>query len=150
MPAKFDKLGLSFQYPENWTLDEEDALAGRKSATVYSPGGGFWSVALHPPTADAEKMAEAAVDAMRQEYDDLDAEKVEQQSFAGYELFGYDLSFYCLDLISTAEVRCVDSARGPLTIFRQAEDREFERIRPVFDAITFSLLDGLKTQALGG
>ena len=41
MPARFDKLGISFQYPENWTLDDSDALLGRKSVTVYSPGGRF-------------------------------------------------------------------------------------------------------------
>ena len=26
MPARFDKLGISFQYPENWTLDDTDAV----------------------------------------------------------------------------------------------------------------------------
>ena len=34
MPEKYEKLGISFQYPDNWTLDEEDALAGRNSVTV--------------------------------------------------------------------------------------------------------------------
>jgi len=57
MPAKFDKMGISFQYPENWTLDEEDALQGRDSVTVYTPGGGFWSVAVHPSTTDPDQLA---------------------------------------------------------------------------------------------
>ena len=48
MPAQFDSLGISFQYPENWTLDDSDALLGRKSITVYSPGGAFWAVVIIP------------------------------------------------------------------------------------------------------
>ena len=28
MPAHFDRLGISFQYPDNWTLDDSDALFG--------------------------------------------------------------------------------------------------------------------------
>ena len=26
MPAVFDKLGIRFLYPENWTLDEQEAF----------------------------------------------------------------------------------------------------------------------------
>ena len=67
MPAHFDSLGISFQYPDNWTLDDSDALLGRKSVTVYSPGGAFWSVAIHSEAAEpAEpaKLAAAIVDAL--------------------------------------------------------------------------------------
>ena len=60
MPATFEKLGISFQYPENWTLDEQDALAGRKSVTVYSPGGAFWTVAVHSKAADPAELARDA------------------------------------------------------------------------------------------
>ena len=60
MPAHFDSLGISFQYPDNWTLDDSDALLGRKSVTVYSPGGAFWSVAIHSGTADPAKLAAAS------------------------------------------------------------------------------------------
>ena len=41
MPARFDSLGISFQYPDNWTLDDSDARLGRKSVTVYGPEGPF-------------------------------------------------------------------------------------------------------------
>jgi hypothetical protein len=142
MPAKFDSLGIAFQYPDNWTLDDSDARLGRKSVTVYGPGGAFWSVAIHPGSADPAKMSAAVVEAMKQEYDSLDAEPAEE-TIAGRTLLGYDLAFYCLDLTSTAWVRSLRVAKTTYTIFCQAEDREFEQFRLVFLAMTTSLLQAL-------
>ena len=148
MPAKFSRMGISFQYPDNWTLDEEDALAGRQSVTVYSPGGAFWSVALHPPSADPEKMARAAVDVMRQEYGEVEVDAA-RETLAGHELIGFDLGFYFLDLINSARVRSVQIDRTTYTVFCQAEDREFEKLSLVFQAITVSLLGGVNTPGSG-
>ena len=143
MPAKFAKLGISFQYPDNWTIDEEDALAGRKSVTVYSPGGAFWSVALHSPSADHVKLAKGVVEAMRQEYGELDAEEA-HETLAGHEMIGYDLSFFSLDLTNTARIRCLRTGQKTWTIYYQAEDREFARVQLVFQAMTTSLLSELR------
>ena len=143
MPARFERLGISFQYPDNWTLDEEDALAGGQSVTVYSPGGAFWSVTVHPPSADSGKLAEAAVEAMKQEYEELEAQAA-RQSLAGREMTGYDLNFYYLDLTNTAQIRCLRTDQAVYSIFCQAEDREFDQIQLVFEAMTTSLLSELK------
>ncbi len=143
MPARFDSLGISFQYPDNWTLDDSDARLGRKSVTVYGPGGAFWSVAIHAGLADPAEMSEAVADAMKREYDSLDAEPAEE-TIAGRNLLGFDLAFYCLDLTSTAWVRSLRVAKTTYTIFCQAEDREFEKYRLVFLAMTTSFLQSLK------
>ena len=37
MPAVYEKMGIRFMYPDNWTLDEEEALHGNQSVSVYSP-----------------------------------------------------------------------------------------------------------------
>jgi hypothetical protein len=135
-------LGISFQYPDNWTLDDADALLGRQSVTVLSPGGAFWSVAIHSGSSDPEKMASAILDAMRQEYESLEIEEA-AETVAGFELTGYDLAFYCLDLTNTASIRSVRTREAVCTIYCQAEDREYEQIKRVFEAITVSLLVGL-------
>jgi hypothetical protein len=142
MPAEFNKLGISFQYPENWALDEEDALAGRRSVTVFSPGGAFWSISVHPRSTDPMSLAEAAVGAMKAEYEGLEVE-VAQETVAGREMVGYDLNFYCLDLTNTASVRCIRTDRATYTVFCQAEDREFDKIHAVFRAMTTSFLNNL-------
>jgi hypothetical protein len=148
MPAHFDSLGVSFQYPENWTLDDSDALLGRKSVTVYSPAGAFWSVAVHSGSAEPAKLADAVVEAMRQEYEDIEAEQT-AENVAGHELVGYDLAFYCLDLTNTAHVRSFQTAHLACTIFCQAEDREYEKVRMVFQAMTVSLLTGIDAAGCG-
>jgi hypothetical protein len=142
MPAEFRKLGISFQYPENWTLDEEDARAGRKSVTVFSPGTAFWSVSIHPPGTESTQLAKAALDAMKEDYADLEAEAA-IQALAGCEMVGYDMHFWYLDLTNTAAVRCFSNDRATYAVFFQAEDREFDQSRPVFEAITTSFLRGL-------
>ena len=143
MPAHFDSLGISFQYPDNWTLDDSDALLGRKSVTVYSPGGAFWSVAIQSGAAEPAKLAAAVVEAMKQEYQGLEAQEIEE-SVAGHDLIGYDLAFYCLDLTNTAHVRSLRFAHTTYTIYCQAEDREYEQVKRVFEAMTITLLSGLK------
>ncbi len=144
---KFDSLGIRFEYPDNWTLDEEEALAGNRAVTVYSPGGGaFWSVCVHPRSADPKSLAQAATDAMKEEYDSLEAEWIEE-TVANQALVGYDLNFYCLDLTSTAAVRSLRTPLGTYTMFWQAEDREFAQFCDVFLAMTVSLLRGLDEPA---
>jgi hypothetical protein len=143
MPAQFNKLGISFQYPENWTLDDGDALTGRESVTLHSPGGAFWSISVHRGPADPADLAQAAVDAMKSEYEELEAHAVEE-TLAGRELVGYDLNFYCLDLIGAASVRCIRTPRATYAVFCQAEDREFDQLRAVFLAMTTSFLENLE------
>jgi hypothetical protein len=139
MPKIYDKLGMRFQYPDNWTLDEGEAASGIPSVTVYSPGGSFWSVARHERAADPKRLAKTALQAMRDEYQDLESEAV-CESIAGHRLVGYDINFCYLDLTSTATVRCATMPEGVYVVFCEAEDREFDDLRSVFAAITHSLL----------
>ncbi|NLF06979.1 MAG: hypothetical protein GX594_03235 [Pirellulaceae bacterium] len=145
MPARFDRLGIAFQYPENWTLDDSDAILGRHSVTVFSPGGAFWSVAVHAASANLRELIATAIEAMKQEYDSLEAEDV-RETIAGHELLGTNLAFYCLDLTNTAQIRSLQTAHSTYTIFCQGEDREFERVKDIFKAMTTSLLSELDRQ----
>ena len=73
MPHHFDKLGVSFSFPDNWTV-EEQPVDGADSVTVSSPGGAFWWLAVHtarPPVAD---MVRAVVAGLRDEYAGSDVE----------------------------------------------------------------------------
>jgi hypothetical protein len=144
MAATFDNLGISFQYPENWQLDDGEIRGGQSAVTVYSPGGAFWSVALHTaPTTGPAQMAQAALDTMRKEYEDLDADPV-SETIAGRDLVGFDLNFFCLDLTNTACIRTFSVDSTTYTIFFQAEDREYSEVSPVFAAMTLTLLQSLE------
>lgn len=145
MPQRFSKLGISFLFPDNWTLDDRDAVAGARSVTVYSPGGAFWSVSIHPASSEPEKLARAALKAMKEEYAEIEAEPTLALA-GGLRLVGFDLAFYYLDLTNTACVRCFRTPRACYAIFYQAEDREFGQFEGVFAAMTQSLLDGIQAE----
>lgn len=144
MPAVFDKLGIRFVYPDNWRLDESEALGGAATVTVYSPGGSFWAVSLHSVDTPPAELVATTVKALRETYDELDAEDVSDE-VAGHRLTGADVNFYCLDLTNTALVRAFETKRFNGLILCQADDREFAEIEPVFRAMTHSLLQETKS-----
>jgi hypothetical protein len=144
MPAVFDHLGVQFQYPEGWSLEAGDEARGDE-VTVYSPGGAFWSLTIRDGSDPAEMM-DIVVEAMRDEYDELDSENVED-SIAGEELSGCDINFYCLDLTNTAQVRAFCRGEKTYLMIWQAEDREFEEIAPIFRAIATSLVEHVRKQS---
>ncbi len=146
MPAVFNRLGISFTYPENWSLDETETLEGGGSVSVYSPGGAFWSVSLHPPTAQPDELVRAAVAALRETYDEMDEEPVDEE-LLGRRLVGADVNFYCLDLTNTALVRAFVAPACVGLVLCQADDRELSAIEPVFRAMTLSLMQGFARQA---
>jgi hypothetical protein len=139
MPALFDKLGIHFQYPENWTVEMDSAGAGRQTVSVYSPEGAFWTVMRHSADTDPVELAQTALLAMQNEYDELDSETAREQ-IGEVELVGFDLNFYCLDLTNTAWIRVGITKTATYLLICQAEDREFERISVVFRAMMTSLL----------
>lgn len=139
MPAVFDKLGIRFLYPDNWTLDEDDALKGNEAVTLYSPGGAFWSITLHPLSTDPGDLATTALQTLKTEYADSESEPA-SQLVAGHTLKGFDVNFFYLDLTNTALIRAFRLSDATCLVLCQAEDREFAQLGPVFDAITTSLL----------
>ena len=143
MPSEFRDMGIAFQYPDNWTLDDEEVLEGRKSVTVFSPTGAFWSISIHPRSTNPLALAKEAVEAMRDEYVDPDVEEI-HENVSGHELVGYDLNFFVMDLTTTAQIRCLRTRRATYVVFCQAEDEDLVRVGRVFEAITTSLLRSLK------
>ncbi len=139
MPAVYEKLGIHFLYPENWTLDEEESLHGDQSITVQSPGGAFWSLVLHPTSMDPSALTVAALAALKDEYRDSEAQPVSEQ-IGPQSIHGYDMNFFYLDFTSTALIRGFRTATASCLLLCQAEDREFAQLAPVFRAITTSLL----------
>src|ERR1051325_6716564 len=101
MRAELKQLGVSFQYPDNWALDESDSTAGSGDVAVYSPGGAFWSLTVYPPNSEPQKLAAEAVQVLKKEYPDADVEPVTEK-VADRRLVGYDMNFFYLDLTNTA------------------------------------------------
>lgn len=140
---RFDRLGLAFDYPDNWSVEIDDTSAGSAAVTVTTPDGGFWSVSGQPPGTPAARLTEAVVRQMQAEYRDIDSEAA-SDLVAGRRLAGWDLNFYCLDLTNTAQVRAFETPAATYLLWAQAEDREWDRMAPVFAAMTASFVAGLR------
>jgi hypothetical protein len=138
MPRIFDELGLRFVYPDNWELETQDS-DNAQVVTVASPGGPFWCVSVLPPDAGMAEAAQAMLDGLQSEYDNLDSEAV-VDDVLNHELLGYDVNFFCFDLTSTAQIRSFQTPQATYTVLWQAEDRDLEEYEPVFTAITTSLV----------
>jgi hypothetical protein len=140
---RFERLGLLFEYPDDWSVEVDASQPQHPAVTIVTPGGGFWTVSRHPPDTDQHALADTIVTQMQREYQDIDIEPATEK-IDGRELPGHDFNFYCLDLTNTATSRTIAAAGAVHLVFCQAEDREWNRMAPVFAAMTTSLVRGLE------
>ncbi len=141
MSATFQNFGVTFLYPENWQLADESGAVddGPKTITVQSPSGGFWSLHVYEPATEPQAMVDQVKLTMSGEYEGLEA-VVASEEIEGANLIGYDLDFYCLDFVISAQVRSLRVGTRTFVLFCQAETRDFEKLSPVFNAMAVSLL----------
>lgn len=141
MAAQFDRLGVRFLYPENWVISEEQADSNPRIVSLESPEGALWTLSLHPDRGDPSVLTKKVLETLQaeEEYVDFDIEPVRQR-LADFEAEGYDLQFFCRHQVVSARIRGLNCGDFTLLILCQSEDREFERLEPVFRAITHSLL----------
>jgi hypothetical protein len=140
MTAHYAKNGLSFYYPENWRLGEQDD-EWPKEIVLESPGGAMWSLHVYCPPVDEAEIAAEALKAFRHEYPNLEVQQV-QETIGDAQAVGHDLHFYYLDLLVVIQTRCFRLGDKTLLLMQQAEDRDFTSLKPVFDAMTTSLVHG--------
>jgi hypothetical protein len=146
MVATYDRHGISFVYPDNWEFSDEFQGADIHCVTLQSPGSGFWMLQALQTEKSPELLAAETLHSVKQELEDIEVVHVEED-IEGTHSVGYDLLFYCLDFIVSAKVRSFSLDGRTYVLLWQAEDNEFERISPVFSAITTSLLNPSKRLA---
>ena len=157
MPAAFDDLGICFEYPDNWSLEERagGAQSGAAQIVVWGPQTAFWHLSKHPATVDMETLFDEALAAMRAQYPDMEVEPADNLTTAGGwmdgdeetglegaigSLQGFNVNFICLDLTVTAWLRGLRTRTASYLLLCQAEDRELPVVGPVFRAMWISLL----------
>ena len=141
MTAKYDKLGLQFLYPENWSILEEDLDDWPHGITVQSPGSAYWELQVYPSRLRRTDLTAEVLKVMQEEYEELESQVVTEE-ICQRPAIGYDLSFFCLDFLIASRIRCLYVGNLTYLLIYQAESREFDRQHLVFEAITQSLLTG--------
>lgn len=138
MPGQFDGLGLSFLYPENWKLEQED----EQSVTLETPQGSFLTIARLTSSTTAEAAIDRARATMEEEYDAVEHE-VACREYSGIKLDGLIQRFVFLDLIITAQFLTLEHGDTFYLVQIQGEDRDIDQQQLVFDAILTSMCQHL-------
>jgi len=157
MPAVFDKLGIHFDYPDNWILEEytEGVDLDVVQVVVTSQKSAFWHLCKHSADVELEALFDEGLAALRIQYSDMEVEIADdltsaagwgdEQQASGAEreinkLYGYNVNFICLDLTITAWLRGIRTPSASYLLLCQAEDRELLEVGSVFRAMWISLL----------
>ena len=138
----YTKTGVAFQYPGNWTLDEESDDESW-AVTVNSPGTAFFVVSLRPDNQTPAQVVDVTLDTLKAEYKELDAEPV-TETISGYPAVGYDIDFLTIDTSITAWSRCVSLAEGNLLVIGQVSEFDRRMYEDVLKAMlgSFTIADG--------
>ncbi|MCA9262888.1 MAG: hypothetical protein KDA60_03525 [Planctomycetales bacterium] len=139
MTATYDKSGFRFLYPQNWKVADEQFDQPPRSVTLESPSGAIWSVDVHPFSVDPLDLTQQVVQAMQQEYSDLEFEEA-SETIHGQPAVGFNMNFWCLDFVITARTRAFRQGHATYLLLYQAEDRDYDQLEAVFRAITESML----------
>lgn len=138
MIQTFERDGIRFQYPENWTLESDVDATGGWSVSVQSPETAFLLMTLRPDADNAAELADQTLNTLKTEYKELD-EANAVGTFAGQVAIGHDIDFLTLDIAVTCWTRCVQTLAGPLLVMCQVSEYERDRNEPVLRAICASL-----------
>ena len=137
MIKEFSQGGVSFHYPDNWTLELEEADGGW-TVTLQSKETAFFVITLDATMPAPEEMAKTALEALRSEYPELEADSAVDM-LAGEVAVGHDIQFFSLDLANTVWTRCLYCAAGTLLVYWQMNDLELPTMEPVVRAVCASL-----------
>ncbi len=139
LTPNYDRDGIRFCYPENWTIIDESFDQWPRTVSAQSPHTGIWMAHWYSNQESPTELAGNVLQALRQEYDEVEAEVVSER-IEDHDVIGYDVSFYCLDLIAETSIRSLRMGPHTLVLVCQAEDAEFDALRSVFSAITLSFV----------
>jgi hypothetical protein len=137
MSKQFQEDGISVAYPDDWTLEREEADNGWTVA-VQSPGTAFLSVTCDGDRPAPEEVAATVLEALRSDYPGLEARPA-VETLAGQMAVGHDVEFFSLDLTNTCWTRSFHSDVGTVLVLCQTSDLELEEYEPVLRAICASL-----------
>jgi len=137
MASHYKKHGIALAYPERWELSEH-LEPGQVTISLISPGTSFLTICLFQDRPDPEEVAEAALQAFRDEYTELDIYPTRAQ-VGRRPAISWDLEFFCLELTNSARIRAFRAPRFTCLLLFQGTDQEFERTEDTFLKIARSI-----------
>jgi len=136
----FEDFGIRFEYPEGWDVEvTEDGEV--TTVAVNAPDGlAFALVTLDEARPAPAELADQALQAMRDEYPDLDAEPA-LETIGGHRATGHDVEFISLDMTNACAIRAFRTPRQTVLLFAQWSDVEDEQTADLLTAIRLSVAE---------
>lgn len=144
-PGLYRGMNIQFRYPENWTLSEETEHGQVNAVNVESPDHAFFAVNRYRNASNADAILEEAVEAMLSEYDTLEEEEG-TIAVQGVDYPTRVVRFYFLDLLVACQFVAIPDKKDQLLFQFQAEDRDYEKLHLVFQAMMHSAVDSIKNR----
>jgi len=132
----FDDGRIRFEYPSDWEVDVASTDEG-SVVTAASGETAFWSLALFPKRPGVERVMNSALEAFRDDYDELDI--YDEGSDEARRSKECSLEFVCHELIAGAHLHAFASPAGTALVLYQFADVEREHVSGVLEAISESL-----------
>lgn len=130
--------GVRFRYPDDWELNEEQSIENEVSITVSSSETSFWSLTLFLDGELPEVLVESAIEAFREEYEELDIYTAEAD-YCHRTNIARDVEFVCFELMNSAFLRAFRSGSFSVLILYQGNDQELEETKSILEEISASL-----------
>jgi hypothetical protein len=138
MMSTYEDHGVRFEYPSDWSLEVTEHGPVVTVAVQEPDGLGFALITTDKSRPDPEDVAEAALEAMREEYPDLDAAPA-METINEHCATGHDVEFFAMDMANAASIRCFRTPHRTFLAFGQWSDLGEEdlpdRIRSVLHSI---------------
>ena len=137
MQGIYDSNGVRFRFPQHWKIHEEHS-DNQLSITVSSPKTSFWTLSLFFDSLPEDELMETALDAFREEYEELDIYPV-AETICHRESLARDLDFFCFELMNSAFLRAFETDSFTALILYQGTDHELEMTRAQLEKISLSM-----------
>ena len=125
-------------YPENWLLTEGGDSPPYQVA-FESPSGSMWILHAESPETNAQQLIEKTQKTFEAQYEDVEWTPA-TETFEGFNAIGANGLFYSLDFLVTVKIRAISTDDFTYLLVTQSESRDFDKLEPVFSAMTISLL----------
>ena len=135
MPLHYNGLGVSVMYPDGWKIEEDGTE--ENSVSFESPLGAFLTITRYPELNFSDAV-EKAHQVMLAEYDEVESEEF-SRTIADHEFNVTALRFVYLDFLIVAELFSFLLGGNTYLVQIQGEDRDVEKLQPVFQAMLTSL-----------
>jgi hypothetical protein len=134
----YEDRGIRFEYPADWKLEVTDDGPTTTVDVQHPSGIAFLLVRTDVSCPDPDEEADLVLDAMRDEYPELDAVPVAETMHEQF-VTGHDIEFFSLDISNWACIRCFQTPRRTVVAFGQWSDLGEENLPEVVDNMLHSL-----------